>query len=73
LHEHVRVRVLTHEVIINSQLASIQKTLNRQVQSEIVLDPRQTKSTIEFAVTDIEIGILKNDLGYNVFVFDGLR
>jgi hypothetical protein len=68
-----RIRLYTHEVIIHSQIASIEKILDRVVEFEVTLNQKQLKSTIEFAAEDTEISKLKNDLGYNIFVFDGVR
>jgi hypothetical protein len=68
-----RIRLFTHESIVHSQVIKIETMLGREVPFEIMLNQLQANSTIEFAASDREITLLKNDLGYSVFVFDGTR
>lgn len=67
----VRIRLYTHEVIVHSQIAAIEKSLNRAVNCEINLNSKKVRSTIEFDAEEKEISALKHELGYNVMVFDG--
>jgi len=64
----VRIRLQTHEVIIHSQIASIEAALERPVVFDITLNQKQAKSTIEFTVSEKEMATLKHNLGLNIFV-----
>lgn len=67
------IRLYTHELIIHTQLASIEQVLKRTISFAITLNQRQSKSNIEFSVSETEIGTLKQDLGLNVQIFNGTR
>jgi hypothetical protein len=69
----LRIRLNTHETIVHSQLQAIEKALSRTVVFEITLNQKGIKSNIEFEAEEKEISVVKNDLGYNVMVFDGER
>jgi hypothetical protein len=67
------VRLSTHELTIHSQMASIETALNRPISFAITLNQKQSRSNIEFSLSEAEIGTLKQDLAMNVQVFNGTR
>jgi hypothetical protein len=69
----VQIRLYTNEVMIHTQIESIQVALKRPVSFVITLNQKEVKSNIEFAVDEKEISTLKHELGYNVQVFNGNR
>ena len=64
----INIKILTHESIIHTQLTSIEKLLNRQVQYQLKLNVKGTKSNIEFKASPEELRKMTSHLGYPVYI-----
>jgi CheY-like chemotaxis protein len=69
----IRIRIATHEVIVHTQIESIERGLKRPISFDITLNKHRKKSNLEFDATEKEISVLRYDLLLNVFCFDGVR
>lgn len=67
----LNIKIMTHESIVHSQLNSIERILNRQVDFKLTLNIKGIKSNIEFVATPDEVEKVKRDLGYTVFTLVG--
>jgi hypothetical protein len=65
------VKIFTHEAIVHSQIAAVERVLKREVDMKITLNVKESRSSIEFTADEKEIVTIKNDLGYVVMVYDG--
>jgi hypothetical protein len=63
------VKIMTHESIIHSQLSSLERILNREINCQLTLNVKGIKSNFEFPATEEEIEKVKSDLGYHIYVF----
>lgn len=61
------IRIFTHESIIHSQMQSIEKLLDHRVNFAVTLNSKGVRSKIEFLVTEAEIRILNDELGYKIY------
>jgi hypothetical protein len=66
-----KIKLFTHEVIVHTQIAAIEKVLNRSIDCAISLNNRETRSSIQFEATEQEIEQIKGDLGYTIMVLNG--
>jgi hypothetical protein len=62
------VKLFTHETIVHSQIASIEKVLDRRVDFQITINAKETRSNIQFNATRDEMELIKTQLGYNLLV-----
>jgi hypothetical protein len=69
----VQVKIFTHEVIVHSQIAMIEKVLERNIEFAVSLNQKEDRSNIRFDAEVKEITTIKNSLGYNVMVLEGQR
>jgi hypothetical protein len=66
--DRVIIRIMTHESIVHSQITSLERLLNREIDFALTLNIRGVKSSIEFSATEDEIHRVKADLGYRIFM-----
>jgi hypothetical protein len=64
----VRLKIITSETIIHSQLRSLEGILGREVEVNVVLNKRRSGSIIEFEVAETEVQVLKDRLGYTLLM-----
>jgi hypothetical protein len=62
------IRIMTHESIIHSQIVSIERLLEREINCQPTLNAKGVKSNIEFRASTDEIEKVRTDLGYRVLV-----
>lgn len=62
------VKIMTHETIVHTQLNSIEKLLNRDIDYKANLNTKGIRSSISFKASQLEIDLVKNDLGYKIFI-----
>lgn len=65
------VKLMTHEVIVHTQLQSLERVLEREVLCDITLNVKGIKSHIIFNASEEEINKIRQDLGYTIYVRDG--
>jgi hypothetical protein len=66
-----RIKLFTHEAIIHSQVCALEKTLSREIDYELLLNSRESRSHIQFDADEKEIMLIKGNLGYTVMIQDG--
>jgi CRISPR/Cas system CMR-associated protein Cmr3 (group 5 of RAMP superfamily) len=62
----VRLRIISNEQIVHSQIRSLQEILKREVDVKVTLNKNRTGSSMEFNVHESEISLLKDRLGYSL-------
>jgi hypothetical protein len=63
-----RLRVFTHENIVHTQTALIEKLLKREVSFVVNLNSAEDRPNIQFSASKSELQILCNTLGHTIFV-----
>ena len=61
------LRIFTHESIVHTQIASIEKLLERKIEFSITINTKNEKSNIQFSVSENELLELANKLGQTIF------
>jgi hypothetical protein len=62
--------ILTHEMIVHSQIASIEKLLQREITYKLTLNVHGVPSSIQFPLKRFELELIKDQLGYKLLVQD---
>jgi hypothetical protein len=63
-----RLRIFTHESIVHSQVATIQKILGKEITFDIIINSKGARSNIQFMVSSEEMDQLLRHLGYQIFI-----
>lgn len=63
---NVTVKILTTEVIVHSQIRSLQTILQREVPVRLTLNRKRSGSHIEFNISENEAEVLKDQLGFTI-------
>jgi hypothetical protein len=58
--------ILTHEMIVHSQIASIEKLLKREIAYQLTLNVYGEPSHIRFPLLLNELELIKENLGYKL-------
>ena len=66
-----KIKLFTHERIIHAQVVNLEKILNRSIDCTILLNNRESGSSIQFDANDQEIEQIKMDLGCTIMVLTG--
>ena len=65
------VKLFTHESVIHEQIDSLEKHLQREIDFSISLNVDGIRSHIRFSATDAEARLIREVLGYTVYIKKG--